>query len=130
MVIGLFLFVFPRTAVASPALMRPTLQPFCPSGKLLFAEFDRSSHGMDRSRHIVMLERGELKSGTGFMFDWAANSLFHACEYLKEVFGEDNYILDEVIHDRPRYNIATSTLTFQPQKVTDGTIFTCDGIET
>lgn len=69
----------------------------CPPCSLLFTKvglreegtpFAEGGTGM-RVQNITLMERGEPKSGTGFMFEWAGGSLVHACDYLKATFGQD-----------------------------------------
>lgn len=114
--------------VASLALISPMSEPSCPPCELLFGDFDQPSRSTGSSRQVTMVERGEPKSGTGFMFDWAANSLSHACEYLKAVFGENSCTQTD-LRDHNLHIKASSTLKFQPEKVTDGTVCTCEKIE-
>lgn len=69
----------------------------CPPCSLLFTKVGQQEEGTPvaeggtgtRVQSISLMERGEPKSGTGFMFEWAGGSLVHACDYLKATFGED-----------------------------------------
>lgn len=38
-------------------------------------------------QNIKLMERGEPKSGTGFMFEGAGGALIHTCNYLNAAFG-------------------------------------------
>lgn len=76
-----------------------------------------------------MMERGEPKSGTGFMFDWAAGSMINACNYLEESFGKDTCTLDLGFLKGNVSFLESCTLTFQPQKVSDGAVCGCEDIE-
>lgn len=73
---------------AEPELNNP--EGGCPPCELLFRRLTTvaGDNNGRRVQDVKMQERGEPKSGTGFMFHWATGSLVHACEYLKSAFGE------------------------------------------
>lgn len=85
------------SAGSSPRVEEPCNEEGCPPCGLLFTKVveanDSNSLGSGdglRVQMIDVMERGEPKSGTGFMFEWAAGSLVHACDYLKAMFGESS----------------------------------------
>ena len=63
----------------------------CPPCELLFRKLQPTKKDGKLAQVIRVQERGEPKSGTGMMFDWATGSLMHACDYLKHFFGEGAY---------------------------------------
>ena len=60
----------------------------CPPCELLFRNLERAGEDNKLSQVVRVQERGEPKSGTGMMFDWATGTLMHTCNYLKHFFGE------------------------------------------
>lgn len=79
---------FPQQAELSDHLavdLQPS-QTECPSCALLFSRV-RARDGL-LEQNVVLMERGEPKSGTGFMFEWAGGCLVHTCDYLRATFGE------------------------------------------
>lgn len=44
------------------------------------------------SEAVTVQERGEPKSGTGMMFDWATAALVQRCDYLQGLFGELTWV--------------------------------------
>lgn len=61
----------------------------CPPCDLIFSKVLDYGQGV-RRQYVDLMERGEPKSGTGFMFEWAGGCLEHACDYFKEMFGESS----------------------------------------
>lgn len=61
----------------------------CPPCELLFRNLEPTGQDGKLTQVVRVQERGEPKSGTGMMFDWATASLIHACDYLKHYFGEE-----------------------------------------
>lgn len=55
---------------------------------VLFSEL-RSTDSGRRVQEVQMQLRGEPKSGTGFIHQWASGMLYHACEFLQRSFGKD-----------------------------------------
>lgn len=61
----------------------------CPSCEQMFSKLSSTGISGKFVQDVKIQERGEPKSGTGFMFDWGAGALDHMCDYLKDAFGED-----------------------------------------
>lgn len=55
-------------------------------------------------------ERGEPRSGTGSIFDWAGESIVHACNYLKKLFGEESCNIETEFHPY----LTFCSMDFQP----------------
>lgn len=96
----------------------------CPPCDHIFTrlEVDRRGH---RVQDIELHERGEPKSGTGFMMDWAGESVIRACEYLKQLYGEETCS----VRTRQDPLLSECFLTFDPTKADDDAPCTCEGIE-
>ncbi|CAM9993163.1 unnamed protein product [Ectocarpus fasciculatus] len=54
----------------------------CPPCETMFGKLN----GADQ--HVELQLRGEPKSGTSFMFEWAVNALMVTCEELRRLYGE------------------------------------------
>lgn len=54
-------------------------------------EVDASRPGdLRRVQHVEVMQRGEPKSGTGGMFEWATGSLYHVCQHLNQHYGRES----------------------------------------
>ena len=60
----------------------------CPPCELLFSKLEKTGRYGKLAQEVRVQERGEPKSGTGFMYLWASATLIHTCDYLRELFGE------------------------------------------
>ena len=60
----------------------------CPPCDFLFSKLEPSENGGKLVQNVKIQERGEPKSGTGFMFSWAGGTLVRTCRYLQSAFGE------------------------------------------
>lgn len=65
----------------------------CPPCELLFGKLEKTGRDGKLSQEVRVQERGEPKSGTGFMYFWASATLLHTCGYLKGLFGEETWSL-------------------------------------
>lgn len=65
----------------------------CPPCELLFRNLERSGSDGKLTQTVKVQERGEPKSGTGMVFDWATGSLIRTCDYLKHFFGEEAHVI-------------------------------------
>lgn len=63
-----------------------TVEPCVPC-ELFFSNLERNEENGLLSQVVRIQERGEPKSGTGMMFDWAAGALVQTCDYLQQLFG-------------------------------------------
>lgn len=57
-------------------------------------------------QHVDIQERGEPKSGTGFMYEWATAALAQSCIYLQRAYGRDSC--------RIEWTFVNRTLIFEP----------------
>lgn len=64
----------------------------CPPCDSLFLKLENTGQRGKMSQVVRVQERGEPKSGTGMMFDWATASLLRTCEYLQDNFGEETEV--------------------------------------
>ena len=53
----------------------------------IFSKLEHSGKGGKLFQKVQVRERGEPKSGTGFMFSWAGGALVRTCRYLQWAFG-------------------------------------------
>lgn len=65
-------------------------EKWCPPCELFFRNLEEAHEdGNGKLSQVVRVqERGEPKSGTGFMFDWAMGTVVHTCNYMKGLYGE------------------------------------------
>lgn len=96
----------------------------CPPCDTIFSMLHTSADGK-RVQEIDMQERGEPKSGTGFMFQWARRALDGTCEYLRRIYGRDS-CHSEQSNDHPAMN---HTLTFEPHLGGDDAKCVCKDID-
>lgn len=67
--------------------LEPT-EDSCPPCELLFRKLEKNEETGKLAQVVRVQERGEPKSGTGLMLDWATGALDHACIYLQRLYGE------------------------------------------
>lgn len=104
-----------------------TSQLRCPPCDLIFAGSQPSTGAF---RHLDIKVRGEPKSGTGFMLEWAASALFHARDYLRDTFGEGSCGVHFVMDPSGLHDLSDCTFRFAPTTfVEDSTPCTCNSIE-
>lgn len=60
----------------------------CPPCELLFSKLEPAGKNGKLTQHIRVQERGEPKSGTAVMYEWASGTLVWTCHYLQQLFGE------------------------------------------
>lgn len=65
----------------------------CPPCELLFSKLEKGGEHGKLTQDVMVQERGEPKSGTGFMYFWATATLIRTCGYLDELFGEETLVL-------------------------------------
>ena len=53
----------------------------------IFSKLEPSGDGGKLFQDVKVRERGEPKSGTGFMYSWAGGTLVRTCRYLQWAFG-------------------------------------------
>lgn len=59
----------------------------CPPCDILFTKLEPTGDGGKLVQDVKVQERGEPKSGTGFMFFWAGGTLVQTCRYLQMMYG-------------------------------------------
>ena len=62
-------------------------KPICLPCDSIFSKLEPSGKGGKLFQKVQVRERGEPKSGTGFMFSWAGETLVRTCRYLQWAFG-------------------------------------------
>lgn len=72
----------------------------CPPCELLFSKLEKTGRHGKLAQDVRVQERGEPKSGTGFMYFWASATFIHTCDYLRELFGEEPYSLVFMLTER------------------------------
>ena len=60
----------------------------CPACELLFTKLEGTGRDGKLVQDIRVHERGEPKSGTGILFDWASATLLRTCHHLQGLFGK------------------------------------------
>ena len=63
----------------------------CPPCELFFRKLESSATSGKLVQDVKVQQRGEPKSGTSFMYDWATATLIRTCDYLNQLFGEHIY---------------------------------------
>ncbi|CAM9470059.1 unnamed protein product [Scytosiphon promiscuus] len=91
-----------------PAAPEPLPAEQCPEscGDAFGRQGKEAQGGSQRIRSVQVQERGEPKSGTGFMFEWATNALAHSCMYLQRAYGGRSC--------RIEWNAVNRTMIFDP----------------
>ena len=64
--------------------------------EFLFDNLEKNEENGLLSQTVRVQERGEPKSGTGMMMDWAAGALVQTCEYLQDQYGARAGLRQEV----------------------------------
>lgn len=101
--------------------------PFeCVPCEYLFSKLEFSSSGK-RIQDVSMQERGEPKTGTGFMFGWATRALKEACDYFQTSFGQDSCRLEDVGPEADK--VGATQLTFDPSLGTSDARCSCPDVE-
>lgn len=90
----------------------------CPPCDALFGRLELGGNG-EYKQSMKASMRGEPKSGTSFTMAWTRDSLFYACDHLRELYG--NMTCD--IENGGRH------LTFEPSLAEEETPCACDNIE-
>lgn len=123
-----------RTALTGPAPEAPKLRTVatssgaivCPPCDMLFSKLEKNSRGTWEQR-VHMQERGEPKSGTSFMFEWAGGLLLHACDYLNRSFGEGSCHV-KLANNRRFHTLEKCSLSFEPSKAEKPGPCSCDDL--
>lgn len=87
----------------------------CPTScELVFEKLGEGINGSpsgNRSiQHVEVQERGEPKSGTTFMYQWAMAALSRTCVYLRKAYGEESCVMSRSSDGM------NSTLLFDPAR--------------
>lgn len=89
-----------------------------PPCDVLFGRLERGRNGKyEQSMEASM--RGEPKSGTSFTMAWTRDSLFYACDHLRELYGSTSCDIDN----------GGRHLTFEPSLAKEEAPCACDNIE-
>lgn len=60
---------------------------WCPPCEIFFTKLEENKETGKLNQVIRVQERGEPKSGTGMIFDWATGALDETCKYLRRFYG-------------------------------------------
>lgn len=82
-----------RSPPNPPAVSKEPTEERCPPCELFFRKLEGTGDNGKLTQVVRVQERGEPKSGTGFMFDWATGALMRTCNYLQRLYGETMYAL-------------------------------------
>lgn len=103
----------------------------CVRCDMLFTRLEGSPSGK-RSQYVAMQLRGEAKSGTSMMHEWASGALYHACNFLKRSYGEHTCRMSwtsETEEDALKGKFTNRTLTFEPHRGGAGARCSCDDVD-
>ena len=70
-----------------PAVLIERSQEKCPPCELFFRKLEATGEDGKLVQEVKVQQRGEPKSGTSFMYDWATATLLRTCDYLNYLFG-------------------------------------------
>lgn len=96
----------------------------CPPCNLFFTRLELGEDG-SRVQHVEVQERGEPRSGTGSMFDWAGESIIHTCNYLKQLFGEESCTIETKFYPY----LTFCSMSFQPTLAGGNGSCVCHGVD-
>lgn len=101
----------------------------CPTCNLYFSKLDDSPSNGVYSQHVVVMERGEPKSGTGIAFERGVGALSRTCTHFKEVLGGEGCSMEfKTVSIRHGKDVRSSSFTFVPRKGCSGRpLFLCRG---
>lgn len=100
----------------------------CPRCDMMFSKLETTADGK-RVQNVSIQERGEPKSGTTFMFQWARGALDRTCELLKSLYGEKTCRLE---HEGPLgfyLDPRELTFTFEPGLGDDDAPCSCTNVD-
>lgn len=88
--LGSFLAVGGLSSLHSmiPSVELERREESCPPCELLFRKLEKSKKTGNMTQVVRVQERGEPKSGTSLMLDWATGALDQTCIYLQRLYGE------------------------------------------
>lgn len=94
--------------VFQPSDWDPLKSEECPTNcEALFGKLeDGGRGGRGKVQHVEVQERGEPKSGTGVMYEWATGAIAHSCIYLQRAYGKESC--------RIEWTFSNRTLIFEP----------------
>lgn len=99
MFFAILVFVWPVSVFGAPSLALPQelesgsdgeagpSELVCPQCDIFFSKLEPTGDGGKLVQDVKVQERGEPKSGTGFMFFWAGGTLVQTCRYLQMMYG-------------------------------------------
>ncbi|CAN0056471.1 unnamed protein product [Scytosiphon promiscuus] len=94
--------------VFQPRGVHPIPADECPeSCSGMFTKLEEGPDGEGLVQKVEMQQRGEPKSGTGFMFEWASAALAQTCLYLMKAYGRESCRMET-------YDMHT-VMTFEPR---------------
>lgn len=72
----------------TPSVEQEPGEEWCPPCEFFFSKLEENEENGKLTQVVRVQERGEPKSGTGMMFDWATGALYETCNYLQRFYGE------------------------------------------
>ncbi|CAM9470199.1 unnamed protein product [Scytosiphon promiscuus] len=110
--------------IFQPENREPLASEACPNScSDVFSKLEDGPPGRPtKTQRIQVQERGEPKSGTGFMFEWATIALGHSCMFLQNAYGERSCWIEWTPLNR--------TMIFDPSLSTPASAScSCDDVE-
>lgn len=77
----------------APGVSQEATDELCLPCESFFRKLERVEENGKLSRNLKVQLRGEPKSGTGIMFDWATAAMMRACDHLQLLYGEETLVL-------------------------------------
>lgn len=71
----------------------------------------QSNSNGQKIQDVKVQERGEPKSGTSFSMEWAAETLYHTCDYLDGLYGNGSCQVSLMLDKSLRH----ITMVFNPR---------------
>lgn len=100
----------------------------CPTCDALFPLVETTPSG-ERVGVVHYQQRGEPKSGTGVVFDWATKAISEACSYLNHYFGEGSCHTRYFWPSPLTGDAGNRTLIFEPRVGRENARCPCDNVD-
>lgn len=88
---------FSSSQLKIPSVDHERREDLCPPCELLFRKLERNTESGKLAQVVRVQERGEPKSGTSLMLDWATGALDRTCIYLQQLYGEATCLSGQLI---------------------------------
>lgn len=101
----------------------------CPPCDMHFGKLGISPEGKG-VQDVSLMERGEPKSGTGFMFEWGVEALLRACDYLRELYGDSSCeVTFEMQEEGSLNDVLYCDFVFDPNRSSGNALCPCAEID-